>query len=331
MTQQDTTKLPQKPKTYFKLKIFIWVTTIFVFVISATTAYFCFYEYKNLTQQNQTLQLKINALSLNLAKTLQNQQTIQDAVKKLRQNSNMSYYINLLSTTDQIVTAADLSIKNENNIARAIELINVAIDRIHDIHEFAPITQSLENNVATLKSTTTLAPEKIIMQLDKIAQQVNTLTQVLATPNKTTQTTTPATVTTTEEQTPSSFGKFMNNIGQALHNVIIISHKKNVPIALTSSQLINLKLNLHTLVLNTILAVNKHQPNIYQTNLKEMADLLQTYFAANEEVQNNILPTIQQLQKIDLKVENTTLESSLQLIETTLKQKSIADIPPLTF
>lgn len=339
MTQTETSSQPTEPtrenaehlastskQPFSWLKIIILTIVILLLCLAATGIYFGHHEYKNLMKQNKALQLKTDELTANILKIQQNQQNIQNIIKQLRQSSSMSYYLNLLSTTDQLVTAANLSLKTENNIVKALDLLNTAIRRIRDIHEFSAITQSLESDINTLKTATTVDQEKIIVQLNNIARQINTLNQALAPSKALPQAKETPEEVSNKEKTETTWQKISRNITQSLRNVIIISHKENIPVALTSSQLANLKLNLHTLLLETVLAVNKHQANVYQTNLKEIADLLQIYFPANEEVISTILPTIKQLQQIDINMAELNLDNSLKQIETTLEQKSIVDV-----
>jgi len=330
-SKPQPTKSIKKSKRGFALgKIITAIIAILFIGFVIVSVYFGYSEYQNITQQNKTLRTKTDELDATVLKLQQNQQTLQNTLKQLRQIDNLGYYLNLLSTTDQLVTAANIAIKTENNIEKALDLLNTAILRIRNVHEFSQITQILENDISAIESSHYPDSEKIITQLNQVAQQINTLSQALAPPPTITQTTKEnVKLTNTAEQsiaTPTTSHKILDSITKSLRNVVIISHKENIPLALTSAQLINLKLNLHALLLEAVLATRNHQTKTYQTNLKEVIDLLQTYFSANEEVKSALIPTIQQLLQIDISSTKLNLDKSLKLIEITLEQKSVSDI-----
>lgn len=115
--------------------------------------------------------------------------------------------------------------------------------------------------------------------------------------------------------------RVLHQAAYALRNVIIISHKEQLPVALTSAQLVNLRLNAQSLLLEAIWAVNNHQEKIYQQAIKDTASLLQTYFPANENVQNVIYPSLYKLRQANVGLKPYNVDKTVSLIKTTLTQE----------
>lgn len=122
---------------------------------------------------------------------------------------------------------------------------------------------------------------------------------------------------------PTNILEILRYIGNSLRNAVVISHKENLPLVLTAPQLVNLKLNLQSLLLEAVWAVQHQQPEVYKQALQETDELLHTYFSTNEKAKGGILPELESLLQINIATPTSySLAGTLQFINNALWQNA---------
>jgi|GEM_PF-6745537 len=308
---------------------FIFGAILFIFLVAIFTGSYFFYKKVQLaTQQNTELRFKLDELTVSVS-NLQQAQLVhraeQEDIARLHQINDAHVKTGLLLASYQLVTAANLELKATNDIEKAQLLLTDALQRIATIAEFHAIKLALENDITALHGKI-FDSEDTVLRLNKLFEQINALEQsstfiAAPAPIKTSVVTPPPSLTFTVLFEANSWKYLWQNVSYALRHVITISHKEQLPLVLTSVQLVNLKLNIQALLLRASGAVNYHHTKVYVSSLKEVSSLLQTYFAASVETRRDILPLLQQLQRIDVSLKPLNVDKTLRMIEVVLAKK----------
>lgn len=342
----DTAKKPLK-KVFRKFSGFKAIATIAIVLLFIAVVALCFgvnrlYQYNRLLLiGNQQIAEQNNKIQSQIDKLSELQASQQKVVEYIQQKNSFSYYVSTLNIVEQLVNGANIAIKVQKNSQLAINLLNLSLDRLNKTHEFNNIADKIRQDISQLEQAQNQAidKKKILLQLNQVMQLTGGLEQNFVL-EKNIEVTKSFAENTTE--TASNFtirdkngdlswvllwGVIKEKVSQIFGNMVTITHKENLPTVLTDTQLKSLKLNINTLFLETLFAVNNNDDLAYHNNLNMIAKFLQLYFVNNKEVNDVAIPSIQELQKANIEVvANVDLDKTLELIVLALEQRNVADL-----
>lgn len=274
-------------------------------------------ETKDRVLRTQTRELLAHVLQLQ-----GEQQNMRKDIAQLRQqnqqNSGVAYHqAAALAAIEQLVVAADVALRTENDGYRAQVLLSGAIDYASsNVPGYSVIKEALERDKAAIKEMSIVDREAVALRLHALMQQLGVLQQefnfVLPAQAK------PAAAASLSSVAPSNAGQMLRdavrNAACVLRNLVVISHRDNSPRALTAAEMVNLKLNMQALLLEAVWAVNHHQSQVYKQALQDTHDLLATYFPGNTNVKNTMLPALQKLQQVDVALKPCSIDKTLKVL-----------------
>ena len=156
-----------------------------------------------------------------------------------------------------------------------------------------------QNNMSTqitaLKAIPTVnnQDQTLYLQLANIDTQIQTLPATVTPPQTLTQQKTQPTTHTWRDSLHDNWESFKG--------LIIIRHDdSSAPELLSSNQRANVLQNIHVLIAQTQFAVLKHDDAIYHHNLNQTIDWLTRYFDTNQNKTQQVLQSLQDLNKINI-------------------------------
>lgn len=288
---------------------------------------------KILEQQNQDILAENIKIKANLDIIVDKQDKQQKLIESLQQKNSLGSYINNLNIIEQLVNGADIAIKVQKKPALAMQLLNMALDRLNKSHDFNTIVDAIKENIVKIEQYNTVDKDKTLLKITQLMSLINGLEQTFVTDKQQKKQDVIAInkYAIKDDKGDLSFSLLWNFIKekflQIFHSMVTITHKETLPVVLNSTQLKSAKLNLNVLLLETSMAVNNDDNIKYHSNLNSIINLLQVYFVNNSEVSNVVIPLVQELDKTELNNVNiVNFEKTLNLITINLEQRNIADL-----
>jgi len=274
----------------------------------------------------------INQFQTSTQNTAQQMQLLQSNIARLNNLVTGNENDWQLIETWHLLQLASLSLDFEKNIPATLSLLQLANQRLYLISDpnLNTVRQLLVNDITSLRAIKPVDVSGIYMQLQSLR------TQVLQMPLVNKQYHSNAQRNLLAQQVTNStsyWGKTVNILGQALSQVLIIRHR-TAPLEplLAPDQEVILKQNLYWLFEQAQWAVLHQQPQVYQSSLQQLSQLITQYFQLNTQV-NIVLQTLTQLQQIDINPALPNLNNLLDELDKYKKQhqdKLLATPTPTT-
>lgn len=273
-------------------------------------------EIQVIKNSNHNLELKLQQQQLSIQEIQQNNAKI----KALAQKTNL---IPLMETYN-LVRTANLVLLTEGDVVTARELLINAIKTIETIPSFASIKQKLTEDLAKLNTSSFANKNELIIKIDNLMKAIETLPQVPTDfKNNTTNSTTASSVNnkiTTEN--PSLWHRFITNLKKSMQGIVVIQHsKQSMPTLLPDEELSNLKQNLQFKLINAEWAIIHKQPDLYKSSILAVKTWLNKYYSEIVLKNNNILESMNELEKTNLDSTTFNITATVDTINATMSQE----------
>lgn len=313
--EHETPKAVSTPNINKYFYIVIMTVVVILLAISVLIeGYLAYQKNVHFIKQKQQVALVLDNLKKDVVQQQKDIYTLQRTIQQNNYKISPSYIA--LITSYQLLTTANVVLQTNENKDQALALMLRAQNQIASFPEFLIINKTLANDITTVKNTAQPSKDELILQIKNLKQQITALTPDFALNIKTKNGDTNHQQCSQQANSLQCLIKLLAN---TLQNIVIISNKKATQIVLTSDQLTSLKLNLEIQLSEVEWAIIHEQPKIYQATLQQITNLLNTYFEKNNPVKNNIIPTLQKLQQINI-TKPLNIDPSLIIIESVMLQ-----------
>ncbi len=195
---------------------------------------------------------------------------------------------------EHLVHMAGLTLNTTRDTKLAISFL-VEAQQYADDPELSAINHALNKDIADLQVVPTFDAVESILKIEAISQKVGSLPVVM------TELVHQGKPVVKEEtsQIRTLWHRFFKSAMDALKDMVIVRHKA-VDLLLSPEQEAVLRLEIQAKLLQAELAVMQRKNKIYQSCLEGVYNLLTHYFNANQNVAADVLPLLQELQRVDL-------------------------------
>ncbi|MDR1057878.1 MAG: uroporphyrinogen-III C-methyltransferase [Coxiellaceae bacterium] len=223
---------------------------------------------------------------------------------------------------EHLVHMADLTLNTTRDTTLALSFLLMA-KQYAITPELSAINHSLNKDIANLQTVPVVDVVYLILKIEALSQKIDSLPIVV-------QRFIPA-IKPNEEEVSSTvmtlWQSFFTSTIKALKDIVVIRRQVVEPL-LSPEQETILRLNIQTKLLQAELAVIHRQNELYRTCLEEAVNLFARYFIAD----SNILPTLRELQQIDLRPKIPLLTESLAAIQNFMNANKIQEtITPMPY
>ena len=321
-SSESVTEVPASPTHLAKPKNALAVFSLSLSIIALGAAGFSSWQWFNTSQASLQKSATLDQLSsitrinsTRLSHIQQQNRHLQNQVQALAQQ-NTSTSIALNEAADW-VRAAQMS-QLMNNTANAIQYLQQADQSIQALNnpKFQPIRSAINQDLNNLKNSPATDQEGLIIKLDALNQSIIQLPTAVNSKNPEIKNANQSNSANPYE--PRSWKEKLLNSLAYLKDFVVIRHNSQLPI-LTPEQQELLKINIQFKLTETQWAVIQLKDALYQSNLKLISDMLQTYFVHSSEA-SSILNQISDLQQTHLQTNTAHINQSLDAIDEQLKQ-----------
>lgn len=243
----------------------------------------------------------------------------QQALQRILSNDNRLMVMQVLQEVEYRVREADLNLTYQTNIPAAITLLQMAEQRLKNLHEtgIEQLRQQLVNNVTALQMIPSMDPAGLLAKLASLQQQLQKL-PVFAAPKVK-----PRAEIKAHKIEVKDWRAGLAMTWEALQKIIVVRQRATpVQPLVTPEQYFYVKQNIELQLELAARAVLQRQDKAYQASLQQAIDWLQEYYAANIMASKGLVNILKELQKATLKPSVPDLAPTLKLLSQ-LQQSEI--------
>lgn len=226
---------------------------------------------------------------------------------------NLPKYDETLLTIEHLIQMANVTLVVSEDYKTALNILILAKQYAVD-PRFTTLNQAITKDISVLQAIPKTDATDLIARLDVINQQISSLSLL---PNAITE---QAAIKKLETKPiTTSWETILINIKEALKELVIIRHNTVEPLP-TTEQLVVVRLNLQTKLLQAEWAVLHQNNKLYQSCLTQISESLTHNFALNPKAIQPILTAIKALTSVNPSSSNLAVTNSLQAISDMQKK-----------
>lgn len=262
------------------------------------------------TQLNfEQMQTKISQQQLTIQDIQAEQEKMQQQL--LRKNTNWK-----LAEIIHFVKMADTTLNTEGDIKTAINLLTNAKQLAIDV-ELSALNNAITNDLITLQNSHSIDTADILSRLTHLNQKITNCNPL----PKTEETAISPEIKPSTQSNLQWWQKIYTNLRETIRSSFILKRRDIEPLP-TPEQLVTLRLNIQTKLLQAEWAVIHKQPNLYKDSLEQTIIWISIHLASFNPETIAIIESLQELKDINIQPTVPTIHNSTRAIQEIYESNS---------